>query len=120
MAQGVVQSTGEKLGCPIVATDIDAVHRVPAKDGTLYDSVLEQKGQPGPVDNCCDAEAGRCRPVPCSYNDHLTSENQRLFAQALTLSQDPKFAPTSAQLGLAHLGYLHLGSSGPLTYLFFS
>lgn len=30
----VVQVIGEKIGCPIADTDIDAVHRVPAKNGS--------------------------------------------------------------------------------------
>lgn len=96
---GVVQAIGKKLGCPTVATDIDAAHRVPAKDRTLYDSCPRARRPARPGWQLL-RWGGRKMPSSSLF----VSENQRLFAQALTLSQDPKFAPTSAQLGLARLG----------------
>ncbi|KAH7949382.1 hypothetical protein HPB49_008939 [Dermacentor silvarum] len=70
----VVQAIRDRIGCPIVESDIDAVHRVPAKKDT----------------NTRTTSAigfAQSSNKPIFINDHLTPDNKRLFAQALELKR---------------------------------
>ncbi|XP_037561336.1 uncharacterized protein LOC119440506 [Dermacentor silvarum] len=91
----VVHAIGDRIGCPIVESDIDAVHRVHAKKDT---NIIARFGSRVKRSEFA-AKAGKARLTtsaigfaqssnkPIFINDHLTPDNKRLFAQALEIKR---------------------------------
>ncbi|KAH7954971.1 hypothetical protein HPB49_023516 [Dermacentor silvarum] len=91
----VVQATGDRIGCPIAESDIDAVNRVPAKKDTniiarfcsrAKRSELPAKARKARLTTSAIGFS-QSRNKPIFINDHLTPDNKRLFAQALELQR---------------------------------
>lgn len=93
----VVQEIGNKVDCPVTATDIDVVHRVPAKNGTQH-IIARFCSRTKKIEFASKARKARLTTAaigiqsrtdkPIFVNDHLTPQNKRLFAQALTLKKE--------------------------------
>lgn len=93
----VVQEIGNKVECPVTATDIDVVHRVPAKNGTQH-IIARFVSRTKKVEFASKARKARLTTAdigvqsknekPIFVNDHLTPERKRLFAQALSLKKE--------------------------------
>lgn len=91
----IMQAIGEKVGCPVEPTDIDVVHRVPAKNGSNI--IARFCSRTKKADFASKARKARITTgvigfrketeKPVFVNDHLTPENKRLFAQALELKK---------------------------------
>ncbi|KAH7981044.1 hypothetical protein HPB49_021086 [Dermacentor silvarum] len=90
----VVQAIGDRIGCPIVESDIDAVHRVPAEDTNIIArfcsrvkrSEFAAKARKARLTTSAIGFA-QSSNKPIFINDHLTPDNKRLFAQALELKR---------------------------------
>lgn len=93
----IVQDIGSKVGCPIIASDIDIVHRVPAKNKTTH-IIARFCSRSKKAEFASKARKARMTTgkigftensdEPVFVNDHLTPENKRLFAQALALKKE--------------------------------
>lgn len=93
----IVQEIGNKANCPVLVTDIDIVHRVPAKNGTPH-IIARFCTRAKKVEFCSQARKARLNTAnigiqsrkdePIFINDHLTPEKKRLFAQALALKKE--------------------------------
>lgn len=91
----IVQTLGDKIGCPVAAMDIDIVHRVPAKQGTNIIARFCSRTKKAEFASrarkarLTTAAIGLSQKQPTSIfvNDHLTPDNKRLFAQALELKK---------------------------------
>lgn len=93
----ILKQIGEKAGCPVSDSDIDVVHRVPAKEGPHIFARFCSRAKKAEF----AAKAKKARLTagtigfstandnhkPIYINDHLTPENKRLFAQALALKK---------------------------------
>lgn len=95
----VLQKIGEKVGCTITSTDIDVVHRVPAKRESNIIARFCSRAKKAEfaakakkarlTTHCIGFSSNQDHPV--YINDHLTPENKRLFAQALALKKEKKW-----------------------------
>lgn len=99
----ILKEIGEKIGCPVESTDIDVVHRVPAKHGQNIIARFCSRTKKG--DFAAKAKKARLTASslglraqgtsrtdePVFINDHLTPENKRLFAQALALKKEKQW-----------------------------
>lgn len=95
----IVKSIGDKVGCPITASDIDTVHRVPAKNGTNI--IARSCSRDKKFQFASKSRKARLttRAVgsnqtddsPVYINDHLTPERKRLFAQAQELKREKQW-----------------------------
>ncbi|XP_075741580.1 uncharacterized protein LOC142791307 [Rhipicephalus microplus] len=92
----VVQVIGEKIGRPIADTDVDAAHRVPAKNGSNIiarfcsrnkKAEFAKKARKACLSTTDIGFSQSTGPKPVYVNDHLTPERKRLFAQALELKK---------------------------------
>lgn len=95
----ILKEIGEKIGCPVESTDIDAVHRVPAKHG--QNIIARFCSRTKKADFAAKAKKARLTTGSIGFrtqgtsrndqavfiNDHLTLDNKRLFAQALALKK---------------------------------
>lgn len=97
----IVQSIGNKIDCPVSGTDLDVVHRVPAKSGQqnivacFYSR--EQKNE-----FVRKARKARLNTRALGFsgegthavfvNDHLSPDNKKLFAKALVLKKEKQWA----------------------------
>lgn len=91
----VVQAIGDRIGCPIAESDIDAVHRVPAKKDTnisahfcsrVKRSEFAAKARKARLTTSAIGFA-QSSNKPIFINDHLTPDNKRLFVRALELKR---------------------------------
>lgn len=91
----VLQKIGEKIGCHVPPTDLDTVHRVPAKkDKNIIARFCSRTKK---AEFISKARKARLNATTLGFppsaetkvfvNDHLTQENKRLFAQALELKK---------------------------------
>lgn len=91
----VIQAIGKKIGCPVVPSDIDIAHRVPAKkDKNIIARFCSRSKRTEFISKARKAKLAtsaiglsRSSDSPFFVNDHLTPENKRLFAQALELKK---------------------------------
>lgn len=95
----ILQKMGDVIDCPIKKDDIDAVHRVPAKKDT---NIIARFCSRVKKDEFL-RKARRARLTTESLgfaqsqganvyvNDHLTPNNKRLFAQALSLKREKQW-----------------------------
>lgn len=98
----VLQRIGESAGCAIIAADIDVVHRVPTKNGPDEKNIISRfhsrvkkaefanKAKKARLTTSAIGFSAR-QERPVFVNDHLTAENKRLFAQALSLKKEKKW-----------------------------
>ena len=92
----IVQAIGNKIGCPITASDVDTAHRVPAKNGTNIIARFCSRDKKAEFTSM--ARKARLTTMaiglsqsadsPLYVNDHLTPDRKRLFAQALALKRE--------------------------------
>lgn len=93
----IVQMIGEVSECPVAPSDLDIVHRVPAKSGEkniIARFLCREKKN----DFLRKARRARLRAnqigfpetfkTPVFINDHLTADNKRLFGKALALKKE--------------------------------
>lgn len=91
----VLQKIGDKIGCPVAPSDIDIVHRVPAKKDKHI--IARFCSRTKKADFVSKARKARLNTTTLGFppsaeakvfiNDHLTQDNKRLFAQALELKK---------------------------------
>ncbi|KAH7940719.1 hypothetical protein HPB49_004321 [Dermacentor silvarum] len=92
----ILRKMGDVIGCPVHQADIDAVHRVPAKkDSNIIarfcsrnkkDEFLRKARKARRTTQSLGFPQSESANV--YVNDHLTPENKRLFAQALSLKRE--------------------------------
>lgn len=95
----IVKSIGDKIGCPLNPSDIDTVHRVPAKNGTNIIARFCSRDKKSDFTSKARKVRLTTRAVgftqsddsPVYVNDHLTPERKRLFAQALELKREKQW-----------------------------
>lgn len=95
----IVKSIGDKIGCPLNPSDIDTVHRVPAKNGTNIIARFCSRDKKSDFTSKARKVRLTTRAVgftqnddsPVYVSDHLTPERKRLFAQALELKREKQW-----------------------------
>lgn len=97
----ILKQIGEKVGCAVTDSDIDVVHRVPAKEGPHIIARFCSRAKK--TEFAAKAKKARLTAgtigfttvndnlKPIYINDHLTPENKRLFAQALALKREKQW-----------------------------
>lgn len=98
----ILKQIGEKVGCPVSDSDIDVVHRIPAKEGPPH-IIARFCSRAKKAEFAAKARKARLTAgaigfttqndnlKPVYINDHLTPENKRLFAQALALKREKEW-----------------------------
>lgn len=97
----ILEKIGEKIECPVTASDIEIVHRLPAKDGphilarflsrTKKAEFIAKARKARLTAGSIGFTSGNNNAKPVYINDHLTPENKRLFAQALALKKEKEW-----------------------------
>lgn len=100
--RNIVELLGKKVGCPIKPEDIDTVHRVPTRDinnkniivrfcsRDMRTEFLKKARKFCPKTDLLGFSAAQEKPI--YVNEHLTSDNKRLFSKALALKKQMKWA----------------------------
>lgn len=100
--RNIVELLGKKVGCPIKPEDIDTVHRVPTRDinnkniivrfcsRDMRTEFLKKARKFRPKTDLLGFSAAQEKPI--YVNEHLTSDNKRLFSKALALKKQMKWA----------------------------
>lgn len=92
----IVELIGEVSECPVARSDLDTVHRVPAKSGDKNIIVRflcrDKKNdflRKARKARLCANQIGfpDSLKTPVFVNEHLTADNKRLFAKALALKK---------------------------------
>lgn len=97
----ILEKIGEKIDCPVTASDIEIVHRIPAKDGphilarfllrTKKAEFIAKARKARLTAGSIGFTSENASVKPVFINDHLTPENKRLFAQALALKKEKEW-----------------------------
>lgn len=93
----IISSIGEQAKCPVSASDLEIVHRVPTKSGQ-QNIIARFYSRTHKNDFVKKARKARLNTGSLGYsggdkhavfvNEHLTQESKRLFAQALKLKKE--------------------------------
>lgn len=96
----ILKSVSEALECPLEATDIDTIHRVPTFSGEK-NIIVRFCSRDKKNEFIRKARKARLRANQIGFsegcdssvyiNDHLTSANKQLFAKALALKKEKKW-----------------------------
>lgn len=94
----IIRTISSKVDCTISDSDIDIVHRVPTKAGSTKNIVARFCSRAKKQEFVNKARKARLTSRDLGFsgshsnavfvNDHLTPENKRLFAKALSLKKD--------------------------------
>lgn len=92
----ILQKIGDKIGCPVTPSDIDVIHRVPAKkDKNIIARFCLRTKKADFISKArkarlttTDLDLPQTPSAPVFINEHLTPDNKRLFAQALALKKE--------------------------------
>lgn len=93
----IVVSIGNQAKCPISASDLDIVHRVPAKSGQCNiiarfcsrakKNEFVKMARKARLDTRSLGFSGE-NPTPVYVNEHLSPDNKRLFGKAVTFKKE--------------------------------
>lgn len=93
----IIQDIGNKIECPINESDLDIVHRVPSSSDAKH-IIARFCSRAKKADFVSKARKARLQTkdigfqingsTPVYVNEHLTQENKRLFAKALSLKKE--------------------------------
>lgn len=97
--KAILQKLGDKIGCPVTSTDIDVIHRVPAKkDKNIIARFCVRTKKADFISKArkarlttADLDLPQTPAIPIYSNEHLTPENKRLLARALALKKEKKW-----------------------------
>lgn len=94
----ILKTVGEKIGCPVMPTDLDVVHRVPTAKGnnknilarfTSRDKKTEFISKARKAKLCLsNINIASTPDSPVYVNEHLTPANKALFSKALELKKE--------------------------------
>lgn len=94
----IIQTVGEKIGCPASSVDLDVVHCIPTKDENNKNIIArfysreEKAGFASKVRKVrlCLKDNGISRTIeenPLYVNGHLTPHNKALFSKTISLKK---------------------------------
>lgn len=100
--RNIVELLGDKVGCALKPEDIDTAHRVPTRDASNKNIIVRFCSRDKRTEFLRKARKSRpktdllgfsgAQEKPIYVNEHLTSDNKRLFSKALALKKQMKWA----------------------------